>query len=289
MSRPLYVRRDDRVQGPFPAGQISQCLLIGRFRLTDEVSEDREEWQPIRARPDLIPEVLKGDPNDPAFRERLNAARRWADERRPAHTPAEHDQRAPEDIETLEYRQNRESVYRRLSRRRDVAVLQVVVVALVVVGLVWAGFRFMPREQPATPRCDAPPAAGIDWHNCRLSGLQALRADLRGARIDSALLVGANLFASRFDEARLDYADLSVANLSFASFRRASLKGATLRQADLTSADLREANLAYANLTGAKIAGARFDGAVLDHAIWIDGRTCLPGSVGRCRVAAAGK
>ncbi len=285
MSKPLYVRRENRIQGPFPAGQISQCLLIGRFRLTDEVSVDRDTWQPIRSRPDLIPDVLKGDPNDPAFQERLQAARRWADERRPAHAPGEGDQRAPEDIQTLEYRQNRESVYRRLSRRKEIAALQVLAVLAIVVALVWAGFRFMPKEKPAEPRCDAAPAPGIDWHNCRLSGLQALRADLHDARLDSAQLVGANLFASRFDGARLDYADLSVANLSFATFRGASLKGTTLRQADLTSADLRKANLAYANLTGAKIAGARFDEAVLDHAIWIDGRTCLPGSVGRCLVS----
>jgi len=282
MSKPLYVRRENRIQGPFPTGQISQCLLIGRFRLTDEVSVDRDTWQPIRSRPDLIPDVLKGDPNDPEFQERLQAARRWADERRPAHGPSEGDQRAPEDIQTLEYRQTRESVYRRLSRRKEVAALQVLVVLAIVVALVWAGFRFMPREKPAEPRCDAAPAPGIDWHNCRLSGLHALRADLHDGRLDSAQLVGANLFASRFDGARLDYADLSVANLSFASFRGASLKGTTLRQADLTSADFRNANLAYANLTGAKIDGARFEGAVLDHAIWTDGRTCLPGSVGKC-------
>ncbi len=287
MSKPLYVRRENRVQGPFPVGQIAQCLLIGRFRLSDEVSEDRETWQPIRSRGDLIPEVLKGDPQDPAFQERLQAARRWADERRPAHAPQADDRRTPEDLQTLEYRHNRESIYRQLSRRREWSIRQALFVLALAAGVVWLGFRFAPQERPAEASCQASPAPGVDWHNCLLSGLQALKADLRQARLDSAVLVGANLFASRFDGAKLDYADLSVANLSFASFRGASLKGATLRQADLSRADLRNANLAYANLTGARIDGARLEGAILDNAIWIDGRTCLPGSVGTCRVATA--
>jgi len=286
MSKPLYVRRDNRVQGPFPAGQIAQCLLIGRFRLSDEVSEDRETWQPIRSRDDLIPDVLKGDPQDPAFQERLQAARRWADERRPVHTPPADDQRSPEDLETFEYRQNRESIYRQLSRRRERTFRQALLVLVMMAGVVWLAFRLAPQEPPAEASCQAPPAPGVDWHNCLLSGLQALNADLSRARLDSAVLVGANLFAGRFDGAKLDYADLSVANLSFARFRGASLKGATLRQADLRQADLRDASLAYANLTGARLDGARLEGAILDNAIWIDGHTCLPGSVGTCRVAA---
>ncbi len=285
MSKPLYVRRENRVQGPFPPGQISQCLLVGRFRLSDEVSEDRESWQPIRSRGDLIPEVLKGDPKDPAFQERLQAARRWADERRPAHAPPAGDRRSPEDVQTLEYRQSRESIYRQLSRKRDRTVRQALFVLAMAAAVVWLAFHFAPRQQPAEANCQAPPAPGVDWHNCLLSGLQALNADLTGARLDSAVLVGANLFAGRFDGARLDYADLSVANLSFASFQGASLKGATLRQADLDHADLRNANLAYANLAGANLAGARLEGAVLDNAIWLDGRTCLPGSRGACRAA----
>ncbi len=287
MSKPLYVRRDNRIQGPFPAGQIAQCLLIGRFRLSDEVSEDRETWQPIRSRSDLIPDVLKGDPQDPALQERLQAARRWADERRPAHAPQAGDRRLPEDPQILEYRQNRESIYRQISRRRERTFRQALIVLVLAAGVVWLGFRFAPQERPAEASCQAPPAPGVNWHNCLLSGLQALDADLTRARLDSAVLVGANLFAGRFDGAKLDYADLSVANLSFASFRGASLKGATLRQADLRQADLRNANLAYANLTGARLGGAHLEGAILDNAIWTDGRTCLPGSVGTCRVASA--
>ncbi len=284
MSQPLYIRRDNQVKGPFPPGQISQALLIGRFRLTDEVSSDRDEWKPIKACPELIPEVLKGDPNDPAYQERLAAARRWADERRPSHTPHLPElRRAPESFETLEYRAHRESVYKLLSQRRDVAIVQVVIVFLLVTALIYWGFSFMPQPQEGESQCQAPAAPGVDWRSCRLAGIQAIKSNLTGAKLNSAILIGANLFGSELKQAVLDYADLSVSNLSFVNFSQASLKGVNLQQADLTQADLQQANLSYANLTGARLEGARLNGAILDNAIWIDGRTCLPGSVGGCK------
>jgi uncharacterized protein YjbI with pentapeptide repeats len=54
--------------------------------------------------------------------------------------------------------------------------------------------------------------------------------------------------------------------------RAADLRGTRLAGADLSYADLREARL-----EGAVLAETRFD-----NAIWTDGHTCKPGSVGRC-------
>jgi len=45
---------------------------------------------------------------------------------------------------------------------------------------------------------------------------------------------------------------------------------------------LRESNLSNADLTGAKLKTAKLEGARLDHTIWLDGRVCAIGSVGKC-------
>jgi len=290
MSRPFYIRRNKQVKGPFPAGQISQALLIGRFRLSDEVSIDREEWRLIESYPELVPEVLKGDPDDPETSERLAAARRWADERRPIERRekegADDDLcRQPESSAVEEYREHRESTYRRLGRRKDVALFQLLLVAGVTVALVYAGFNFTPSREVSDAQCEAEAAPGVDWRNCRLAGMSAIKRDLSGANLNSSILTGANFFAADLHGATLDYAELRSSNLSFANFRNASMKGTDLQQADLTQADLHGANLRYANLTGAKLGGAKLDGAVLDNAIWIDGRNCQPGSVGSCVVS----
>ncbi|MDH5183375.1 MAG: hypothetical protein OEX12_05740, partial [Gammaproteobacteria bacterium] len=54
----FYTRRDNEVLGPFPVGQITRYLLLGRVKLSDEISEDHESWQVIANRPELIPDVL---------------------------------------------------------------------------------------------------------------------------------------------------------------------------------------------------------------------------------------
>ena len=63
------------------------------------------------------------------------------------------------------------------------------------------------------------------------------------------------------------------------------LKGTVLIRADLQGADLTQANLMYADLTGAMLGGAKLDDARFDHAIWVNGETCVAGSVGGCLLA----
>lgn len=284
---PLYIRRDDKVHGPFPSKQISQSLLLGRFRLNDEVSEDKEDWVTIQSRQDLVPEALQGDLSDEQVQERLKAARRWADERRPEHGVHTDSRRSPEPDELLEYRQNRESIYKRFLQRREFSVMRTISVLLAVTGLIVAGFYFSPETTIEQPSCDAPAQAGVNWRNCRMSGLQSIKSDLQGARLDSANLSGANLFGSNLSGANLQYTNLSIANLSYVDFSHARMKGSSLQGADLSYADLRSADLTYADFTGAKMQEVRLDGARLDDAIWVDGRKCLAGSVGECRTVQA--
>ena len=281
---PLYVRRGDKIKGPFPEGQISQSLLLGRIALTDEISVDKDEWQPVRSRPDLIPDVLKADPDDEQVQERLQAAKRWADERRPGHEPSD-DSRRPESFETLEYRQHRESVYSQLTKRKEFALIQAVLVLALGATLVYLGFIYEPQQSKTEPICDAPASPGINWSYCRMAGLQSIRSELQEANLNSAILTNANLFASKMNKAILKYADLSLSNLSYADLSGATLKGANLQNADLTQTILSQADLSYADFSGAKLEGVELTGATLDNAIWTDGRTCLVGSVGECKVS----
>lgn len=77
--------------------------------------------------------------------------------------------------------------------------------------------------------------------------------------------------------------DLSSVNLSGACLVGSDLDRANLQEANLERADVTGANLRMASLRLANVNDIILDGAVLDGAIWADSRTCLSGSVGRCR------
>ncbi|MDH5573333.1 MAG: pentapeptide repeat-containing protein, partial [Gammaproteobacteria bacterium] len=235
--QPLYIRKDDKILGPFPQKQISEFLLLGRFKLADEVSTDRENWVVIKKRLDLVPDVLKIDPEDENAQERLKAARRWADERRPEHGQVDQSRRITESDEVTEYRDHRESVYKRFMNTREFSLIQSGVVLAIFAGLIYAGFQFAPKIESDDPVCDQPAAIGINWRNCLMTGIQSLRSELRNAALDSAILTNANLFASDLSNASLMYTNLSLANLSFVNFTGANLKGSNMQQADLSQAN----------------------------------------------------
>ncbi|MEJ2452025.1 MAG: pentapeptide repeat-containing protein, partial [Gammaproteobacteria bacterium] len=255
-----YVRNKNKVIGPFPAGQIQQSVLLGRISAVAEVSQDREEWKPLRQCPQLIPEVMKNDAIDEHERERLAAARRWADERRRERRAGEDDperkgpgRRNQESYRTLEYRDHREAIVQSLQPSREKAFLVTLFVIILLAAGVYAGFHWVPKP-PATPQCDAKPAPGINWHLCNKAGVHLLKTDLSKASLNSSNLQGANLFGSVFVRADLSYADLSSSNLSFTDFQQARLKGANLRAADLSKANFSGADLSYADLQDARLA-----------------------------------
>lgn len=87
--------------------------------------------------------------------------------------------------------------------------------------------------------------------------------------------------------------DLSGQNLSRRSYAGASFtnveavgtnfNGSDLTKAILTNVDLSKSDLRGANLSGAKMTNVDWNGALFDGAIWVDGRRCGPGSIGKCR------
>ena len=75
-----YTRRDGRVRGPFSDEHIARHILLGRIRLSDELSQDRSGWQPVSAFPNLLPEELSGMSSWDDY-QRLVIARIRVDER----------------------------------------------------------------------------------------------------------------------------------------------------------------------------------------------------------------
>ena len=283
-----FVRQQNRVTGPFPAGQIQQSVLLGRFSLGDEVSRDKDEWQTIRECPELIPEVLKSNSNDVQARERIEAARRWADERRSERREGEDPdrlgpgRRGPEAFGDLEYRQHREQTGKLLRRRRERTLLGVLIVMVLLGTGIVAAYLF-PTPQSQTPQCNVEAAPGVNWQQCQMVGAQLLKRNLNKAQLSNANLESASLFGSELNQSDCAYINLKNANLSFVRATNSRFTGADMQQADLSDADFSQSDLSYVNFKNAKVANTNFSGAKLDHSIWIDGRICLTGSTGKCR------
>lgn len=277
----FYTRRDNEVHGPFPVGQITRYLLLGRVRLSDEISEDHQSWQSIASRPELIPDVLQLDMSIAENREKLEAAKRWADERRLHNSePDSSERRTPEGEELLAYRETREKVLELPKHKRRGGAL--LLMSLVVVVVVWTAIRMTPEPGLLLSDCTATAAPGVIWNNCRLDGKQLSGEDLSAAKIQNASLVAIVAEASNFQHAELQYSKLDQAQLSKANLQDSILTGASLRDADLQGANLENADLSYADLTDANLLGANLTGAKLDQTRWVDGTLCAQGSVGQC-------
>ena len=296
-SNTWYIRQRGKVTGPYPAGLISRFILLGRVRESDEVSSDGKEWSVVGDVPELIPNILKGDTSDPQFQERLQAARRWADERdrkrrsaREQRPPSGEHDRQGEDRREAGIAKPTEPRLVRLSREQELlneaqnrwAVMFIAGAAAVIVGLLLEYYK--PPTSVATD-CRSPPSPHVVWDNCVMDGASLEGRDLSESSLYSTSLTGANLSHVMLKGANLSFAALSISNLEGADLRKANLLGANLRRARLAKALLDGANLSYADLTGADLTGASLNDAKLDNAIWTDGNRCLSDSIGKCRVA----
>lgn len=267
-----YVRRGQAISGPFPTQSVMQNTLSGRFHPTDEVSLDKLSWRPLVTVRELMPyELLElQTASDPQQREwleeRLKAARRWSD------------QRAVDVAGNRAYSENRRSHVEPVdetARFHHHFFLPVAVGKRYLIGaaislillLAWTMFGASVNPvrvvvQSVSSQCQQAAAPGIDWTSCNKQ---------------STRLRGTDLSDGNFSYVNFSHADLSGSRLS-----RANLTGANLRDADLSHADLKEANLSFSDLRAARLVSTNLTGAMLKNAIWIDGRVCASGSVGRC-------
>lgn len=293
-----FTRRAGQVRGPFPQRQITRYILLGRIRRDDELSTDREAWTAVVELPHLIPEVMRSLDSEEDH-QRLQAARMREDERRggdrrlgsermqtdSGERRRASDRRQDEDSEMLRHRELRRALLDEGRNARAVPCGPFCIrAALALVVMVSLFMIFTPDKTESDVDCTAPPGPRVEWANCRMPGLNAEQADLRGARarnmdMTGAHLVGADLTGADFSYSTMGLVDLRRANLSYVHLTGAGLQNADLRGARLTSADFSYADLRGARLDGAELAMVRFD-----HAIWLDGRQCQPGSIGKCLV-----
>jgi len=280
-----YIRRqsEEAIKGPFPNGQISQEMLLGRYKLNDEVSHDKEEWLSIRDVPELVPEIFLENRNDPGFKDRLAAARRWADERRGVEEIGEDDdRRAKESYESAEIKRlHRLATQAKNKSNPKETFIQLSLVFLVIALVVALAFQYSP-EIKKTVNCASPAKQAVNWSGCNLSGSNLVKENLVAANLMNANLQTANLQSANLSHANLKYAQLHLSNLKNTNFTKADLTGASFIGADLSEANFNQANLSYANFRDAIILTADFSQARLGYAIWIDGRTFRVNSIGSC-------
>lgn len=288
-----YTRRGDQVKGPFPAGLISRYILLGRLRLDDELSVDRETWRPVCEIEELVPDVLKADVADSHAQERLKAARRWADERlknrrgeRGEAPPVDEgrrrasDRRQAESSEVLHHRTAKSG--RPRGGFSPPAKWGLAVIGGIAVFVAALTLFSEPASDTGKWDCTAPVQPGVNWNDCQMPNARLDKADLTGATLRNTNLQGASLRESRLKDSDLSFANLISANLVNARLNGATILGANFRGADLSNANLSGADLSYADLSGADLTGANLSGARLDNAIWIDRSVCAKGSLGHC-------
>jgi hypothetical protein len=288
-----YVRRDNSVQGPYPAGLITRYILLGRIRRSDEISSGDDTWTKISDMPELIPEVVQLNSDDPISRQRLMAAKRWADERTVedrrhlshgvSHNRRAEDRRFSYGDEEIKHRNVGDITEEiRLQKKKDRRLAGYIAISIVIASGI-AMFLLNPVPPVSAIDCDIPPHSGINWNNCHKEGAILTNVNLIGAQMTNMNLMNADIHDSQLVKADLSYSDLSASNLKGTDLRAAILVGADLRQSDLSNSNLKGADLSYADLSEANIRDAQIEDARLGNTIWIDGHKCGPDSIGQCQ------
>ncbi len=289
----LYVRRKKIVKGPYPRSLIRNYLLIGRLRMNDEVSGDKENWFQIKDDKTLIPKEMI-NVKSKEDKDKLKLAQRRQDERAEDRRRKgailsekdrrDSDRRIDESEELKQYREKRSKLSKQYGRI-NYSFFSVLIFIGIISGLSYVTYLIVnqiPTKISVAVNCNAKPRPGINWKNCKLEGIVVVVKDMTGAFLQNTNLRGADLHGSNLSGSDISYANLNAAKLSYTNLSHAILIGAGLRDADLTNADLSNANLSYANLKGAQLGGARMKGINLSRTIWIDGTICKQGSIGTC-------
>jgi len=278
-----FIKQGESVQGPFPNKLIGSYLILGRITLDTPVSQDKNNWAPVKSYPAMVPEVVK-EAGTPQGDKALMLARIREDERSSESGGADdyEDRRVDEEEVMQLHRHIRDDVLHQHNVRPEKRLIYVSLLVLVTLGSIGFYLTSLNGNETRLADCNAPARPGINWSGCNKQGDVLRNRNLANANFRSARLDSIDLSHSNLMQADLAYANLSQALLVASQLQEANLKGANLRQANLQQADLTSANLSYAELVGAQLQGADLKRAVFDHAIWVNGEQCLAGSVGGC-------
>ncbi len=287
-----YLKRGDKITGPFPSRVISDYLLLGRIHDDDLLSDDQTHWSEVASHRELYPSVLLESPLDEArllqarhkVDERLRQRRSMSREAMASERRKARDRRRDEDGEIVLYREQRARVLESIAlgnapqKNRRLPVYLIFLAAM----LMLTAYYLTPGAGKQALDCRQTPRPGINWSYCKLQDIDLSNQDLSSAVLKDARLDRAVMMGARLPNSQMDYAVLYRGNLGFADLSAASLKGVDFRNADLSYVNFSHADLSYADLSGAIIGGADFSNAKLDNAIWVDQRTCRRGSIGDC-------
>lgn len=279
-----YLRVKNKVHGPFPNQLIGSYLILGRINLETEISQDEENWSAVKNYKALVPEVVLNAHTQEGAKA-LMLARVREDERRSKASKNEVDdeRRLEDENQVIKlHRQLRDDILIRYrkdpgKKTRNIALIILSVVLFIIVFII-----YQPSDSTAGADCDALPQAGVNWSACNKQGQNFAGLNLQSAQFKSTQFNGTDFSRARLDHADISYANLFQAQLQQSSLQDAILIGANLRQANLHSANLQGADLSYAELVGAKLDAALLTNTRFDHALWVNGKTCLPGSIGAC-------
>ncbi len=272
-----YLRHAGSTLGPYPPPQVDELLRAGAITEDWEISLDEQNWLPLKesGRFPVQGSASQGEAGagqSAWVEDRQRARARWSD----GEAPLPHDEQLNETRRlALGHDQLRTEhlVAEARKRRPSFLIGLLALFALAAIGLsVWWGQRPILASLDQAVNCASPAGESVNWGGC----------DKRGAALAGALLRNARLERTRLEDAHLAGAIMEYASAKGANLRNADLHGAKLVAADLTGADLSGADLSGANLRYAVLADALLVGTRLDHAVWSDGRTCAPGSVGAC-------
>jgi len=278
-----YIKHGERIQGPFPNKLIGRFLILGRITQDALVSQDKVHWSPVKSYPAMVPEVVK-EAGTAEGNRALMLAKIREDERSSENKDEDDYDNRREDEEQMVrlHRQMRDDVLKRYNARPKKNIVYYGIAVFLLLTL--AGFFIVKYsgEPVRLADCSSPAMPGINWSGCNKQGENLRARNLSQVNFRSAKLELADLSAANLQGADLSYANLSQSVLVSAQLQSSNLKGANLRQANLRRANLTGADLSYAELVGSQLEGTVLKQAIFDHSIWVNGETCLAGSVGAC-------
>lgn len=221
-----FVRRGSVVRGPFTSAKVRHFLLEGKLTVDDQVSADRQAWQPIATVAEVVPLQMR-----------------------------DHDEHLDVDRDVVRRRERARAL------RAMFVALGIVVGFVILVMSVGRQETVTVRDcnAPPTPGADFEGCAlsGVDWVGANLGSLRAANVKLSGAHLSTADMHDADM---RYAE--LSHADLSYARMQNVVLLGANLRNADLTNTDLSGADLSFADLGGARVGGARFSGAKLEGAL---------------------------
>jgi len=266
-----YVKVNGRVKGPFASGLISKNILLGRIHPNDELSQDKKKWRKASSVHAVMPDVIRNR-HEPNYKERLQAARRWADER-------DEIREANANGEEKFYSPRKKMTHLSI---KTTGVLGILALIIIISAVVYAMFYFTPDDSVYNVDCASAGQDSSTFDSCHLQRRDFSKRSLKGSSFKNTLLQNSRFKQSGLQNSQFDYANLSNADLTHANFTGASLKAADLSNTILIGTVFTKADLSYANLTGARGSKVKFTGTNLTNAIWFDGSVCAKNSIGRC-------